>query len=86
MTTNTTPAITVQVTLFADLRRYLRKGENGPISVSLARGATVADLLTTLGIEDAEEVTAGRNGDQAMHDTVLQDGDELVLFSPMEGG
>lgn len=79
--------ITVRVTLFADLRRYLKKGESGPQPVSLPAGATVADLLTTLGITDnVEEVTAGRNGDQALHDALLSDGDDIVLFSPMEGG
>jgi molybdopterin converting factor small subunit len=86
ITHTNTGAITVKVTLFADLRRYLRKGENGPLTVSLPGGATVADLIASFGIADAEEVTAGRNGDQATHDTVLHDGDEIVLFSPMEGG
>lgn len=79
-------AITVQVTLFADLRKYLKKGENGPFSVSLPNGATVADLLAHIGIADADEVTAGRNGDQAQHQDILHDGDEIVFFSPMEGG
>jgi molybdopterin converting factor small subunit len=88
ISTREVQAITVRVTLFADLRKYLQKGENGPFSVSLPTGATVADLLAHIGIMDAEaeEVTAGRNGDQAQHDAVLQDGDDIVFFSPMEGG
>jgi molybdopterin converting factor small subunit len=87
-TTRDARAITVRVTLFADLRKYLKKGEDGPFSVSLPSGATVADLIAHIGINhaEAEEVTAGRNGDQAPHDAVLQDGDDIVFFSPMEGG
>jgi sulfur carrier protein ThiS len=83
-----TQTITVKVTLFADLRRYLAKGVTGPQPYTLPAGATVADLIALLGIPagDAAEVTAGRNGDQAQHDDVLHDGDDLVLFSPMEGG
>jgi sulfur carrier protein ThiS len=80
------PAINVKVSLFADLRRYLPKGETGAIGVALPPGATVADLIASLGITEAEEVTAGRNGEQALHDAVLRDGDDIVLFSPMEGG
>jgi sulfur carrier protein ThiS len=83
---NEAPVITVRVVLFADLRRFLRKGENGPLMVTLPGGATVADLLAAIGITDTDEVTAGRNGEQTMHDATLNDGDEILLFSPMEGG
>lgn len=80
--------IVVTVTLFADLRRYLGKGVSGPQPYTLPAGATVADLIRLIGVpaSEAGEVTAGRNGDQALHDTVLNDGDDLVMFSPMEGG
>ncbi len=80
--------ITIKATLFADLRRYLNKGVSGAQPYTLPAGSTVADLITLIGIpaEAATEVTAGRNGDQALHDAVLNDGDDLVLFSPMEGG
>ncbi len=81
-----TATITVRLTLFADLRRYLQRGQEGPLRLSLASGATVADLLTAAGIPAEDEITAGRNGELAQRETVLQDGDDLVLFSPMEGG
>jgi len=49
--------ITVAVTFFADLRRYLPRGADGPQRYSLAEGATLADLLTVIGISpDAENV------------------------------
>lgn len=81
-----TEPITVRVTLFADLRRFLPRGHEGPLEHKLPHGASVADVLQALGIPAGEEITAGRNGEQAHRDTVLNDGDDLVFFSPMEGG
>ena len=78
--------ISVRVSLFADLRRFLPRGEDGPQRLTLPAGATVADLLAAVGIPAADEVTAGLNGELAHRDTPLHDGDDLVLFSPMEGG
>ena len=78
--------INVRVTLFADLRRFLPPGQEGPQTYTLPVGATVADLLATIGIRAEEEVTPGLNGELAQRETALHDGDDLVLFSPMEGG
>jgi sulfur carrier protein ThiS len=76
----------VQVKLFADLRRYLPRGQEGPIPYKLPDGATVQDLLAAIGISPDQEITAGLNGELAARETPLHDGDELLLFSPMEGG
>jgi molybdopterin converting factor small subunit len=78
--------IDVRVRLFADLRRFLPRGYDGPLSYTLHSGATVDELLAAVGIAKDAEVTAGLNGDLAQRQTVLSNGDELVLFSPMEGG
>lgn len=78
--------IGVRVRLFADLRRFLPRGTDGPLHYTLRAGATVTDLLAAIGLPSEGEVTAGLNGDLAQRDTLLHDGDELVLFSPMEGG
>ena len=78
--------ISVRVSLFADLRRFLPRGEDGPQQLTLPAGATVADLLAAVGIPAADEITAGLNCELAHLDTPLHDGDDLVLFSPMEGG
>jgi hypothetical protein len=88
MTTPQTGAdqIAVRATLFADLRRFLPRGHEGPQSYTLPAGATVTDLLAVIGIPTDGEITTGRNGEQAQLDTVLHDGDDLVFFSPMEGG
>ena len=81
-----TDRIHVRVTLFADLRRFLPKGVEGAQTYVLPAGATVADLLATIGIPAEDEITVGLNGEQAARETVLRDGDDAVLFSPMEGG
>ena len=81
-----TTQISVRVTLFADLRRFLPRGHEGPQTYTLPADATVADLLAAIGIPPEDEVTPGLNGELAERDTPLHDGDDLVLFSPMEGG
>jgi sulfur carrier protein ThiS len=81
-----TDQIRVRATLFADLRRFLPRGADGPRTYTLHAGATVAHLLAAIGIPAEDEVTVGLNGEQAARGTVLRDGDDAVLFSPMEGG
>ena len=78
--------ITVTVVFFADLRRFLPRGANGPQRYALAPGATVADLLETIGIAPDTDLTAAVDGELAARDTPLHDGAEVMLLSPMEGG
>jgi sulfur carrier protein ThiS len=78
--------IAVTVTLFADLRRFLPRGADGPQRYAVPAGATVADLLVAVGIEGGVEVTAAVDGELAQRDTPLRDGAEVMLLSPMEGG
>jgi molybdopterin converting factor small subunit len=78
--------ITVAVTFFADLRRFLPRGATGPQRYDLAPGATVADLLETIGIESDTDLTAAVDSELAARDTRLHDGAEVMLLSPMEGG
>lgn len=80
------PTIAVRLTLFADLRRFEPKGSNGPRTFALRPGATVADLVAEAGVPADEDVTVGLNGDRASLDAALNEGDEVVLFSQMEGG
>lgn len=78
------------VTLFADLRRFGPKNHEGSISVTLESDARVEEMLTAVGIPDDEsvrgEITVGLNGVLSQRDSVLRDGDEVMIFSPMEGG
>jgi sulfur carrier protein ThiS len=78
--------ITVSVTFFADLRRHLPKGADGPQRYRLARGATLSDLLAVVGIEPDRQLTLAVDGELAARDTPLRDGADVMLLSPMEGG
>jgi aldehyde:ferredoxin oxidoreductase len=78
--------MTVTVTLFADLRRFLPRGAEGPQRFTVREGATLADLLATIGVAADAEVTAAVDGELAARDTPLRDGADVMLLSPMEGG
>jgi len=81
-----TGSITVSVTFFADLRRFLPRGAEGPQLYTVPEGATAADLLAAIGIEDGAEVTIAVDGELASRDTPLRQGTEVMLLNPMEGG
>ena len=78
--------VAVSVTLFADLRRFLPRGADGPQRYVLPDGATVAELLEAIGIPAGSELTAAVNGELAALDAPLAPDDEVMLLSPMEGG
>jgi sulfur carrier protein ThiS len=78
--------LTVTVTFFADLRRFLPRGADGPQRYTVREGATLAELLAAVGIEPGAEVTVAVDGELAAPDTPLRDGADVMLLSPMEGG
>ncbi|HXJ77602.1 MAG TPA: MoaD/ThiS family protein [Candidatus Methylomirabilis sp.] len=78
--------LAVNVTFFADLRRFLPRGADGPQPYRVPRGATLADLLAAIGIEPDAELTLAVDGELAERDTPLRDGADVMLLSPMEGG
>ena len=80
--------IEVRLVLFADLRRVLPPGHEGQFTLVVPVGATVADLVaaTELQFHPDEQLKAGINGEPSPLDTAVKAGDEVVLFSPMEGG
>jgi molybdopterin converting factor small subunit len=78
--------LTVTVVFFADLRRFLPRGENGPQRYRVKPGAAVADLLDAIGIDADADLTVAVDGELATRDTALRDGAEVMLLSPMEGG
>ena len=78
-------SIAVSVVLSAALRR--RPGrDHGPERHVLPAGATLADLLTALGLDAALDLTAAIDGELADRTTPLHDGAEVMLLAPMEGG
>lgn len=82
----TTSTISVSVKLFGDLRKYARKAAPDLLPIALPAGATVGELAAQIGIKPEDEMIAGVNGEQAEAATVLHDGDQVLLLSPMEGG
>jgi len=78
--------ITVTVAFFADLRRFLPRGADGPQRYTVREGATLADLLTAIGVAPDAEVTAAVDGELAARDTPLSDGADVMLLTPMQGG
>jgi sulfur carrier protein ThiS len=79
-------AITVKVTFFADLRRFLPRGADGPQPYIVPDRATVDDLLAMIGVPPDADVTIAVDGEQAARETPLRDGADVMLLSPMEGG
>jgi sulfur carrier protein ThiS len=78
--------ITVMVTFFADLRRFLPRGTDGPQRYTVSERATVDDLLAMIGIAPDAELTIAVDGEQADREAPLHEGAEVMLLSPMEGG
>ena len=89
----------VHVQLFSILRDCLPAGsERGQATVNLPEGATLADLVSHLGIDrhlgcDAAELTATASWQVLVSGQfeidmgrVLQDGDQVHVFPPISGG
>ncbi len=79
-------AVSVTVKLFSNLRRFVPMGHDGRLSFSLPPGATIADIQADIGIPPEEEITIAIGDDLVGRDTVLEDGDQVTLIAPMEGG
>ena len=78
--------ITVRVRLFAALRRFLPPDIDGPLERTLPSGATVADLRDAIGVPDNADATVAINGELAERKDALEDGADVMVLSPMEGG
>ena len=78
--------IGVSVVLSAALRRRWPGGGDGPQRHVVPAGATVADLLSAVGIDADIDLTAAVDGELAERHTPLHDGAEVVFLVPMEGG
>jgi sulfur carrier protein ThiS len=77
----------VEVHLFSILREHLPPdGERGRVSVTVAQGATVADLIEQLGITRRVRLVAVNGVQESDRQRVLQDGDYVKLFPTMVGG
>jgi len=77
--------IRVTVRPFSDLRKFFRQGEESR-EVEVPTGTTVRQLLVLLGVDYGEFWRASVRDTLVDDNTVLQDGDEALLFPPVAGG
>ena len=75
----------IAVHTFAHLRDFAPVGR-GKFELTLADGATIADLFAALRIPSTVEAVMLVNGRRADPATRLNNDDEVTLFPPMEGG
>jgi len=59
---------------------------NDPVTCELADGATVADLITQLGLTRSEVAVISVDGVYCYANYMLSDGAQIVFISPMGGG
>lgn len=72
----------IHVTLYGELRRY--HPQRGAVDVP--NGATVAALLTALGVDDRHPRIVAVNDETVAEDHILADGDHLEAFHAVAGG
>ena len=77
----------VGVQLFATLARYLPAGATGDgLATDVEPGATVGDVIRSLGIPPEFELVSVVNGHDAPPEHILAEGDVVSLFPPLAGG
>lgn len=77
----------VTVNLHASLIRYLPSGSTGRAAVlDVPDGATVAAVISRLGIPAGHTKMMVSGDDHLELTTVLRDGQEVNLFPPLAGG
>ncbi|MBP39368.1 MAG: MoaD/ThiS family protein [Dehalococcoidia bacterium] len=75
--------ITVEVLNSAD--KILPEG--GKLAtIELPEGSTVGDAMRALGTPDTSQWNAAISGELVYADTVVSDGDSILVFTPIQGG
>lgn len=77
----------IEIALFAYLADYQPDGLGGrsPRAFTLDEGASVDDIIGSLGLPDEPRIVFV-NGKHAEESDVLTDGDRLAIFPPVAGG
>lgn len=75
----------VRVRCFTGMRPYAPDGQ-GDFSLELVEGATLRELLRQLQVPADATPFIAVNGRRAEAHHTLHDGDEVVMFTTMEGG
>lgn len=75
----------IRVRCFTGMRPYAPEGE-GDVKIELAEGTRVGQLLDQMGVPADVRPFIAVNGRKTDQDKTLYDGDDVVLFTQMEGG
>lgn len=75
----------IRVRCFTGMRQYAPEGE-GDSKTELAEGTRVGQLLDQMGVPADVRPFIAVNGRKTDQDKTLYDGDDVVLFTQMEGG
>lgn len=73
----------IRVRCFTGMRQYAPEGD---VTIALAEGARVGQLLDQMGVPAKAQPFIAVNGRKADPEATLRDGDDVVLFTQMEGG
>ncbi|MDK2930768.1 MAG: ThiS family [Bacillota bacterium] len=73
----------VNVVLFGTMRKYAKEDK---FQMEFEEGAKLSDLLDRLKIEDRVYIIVLVNGRRADEDTVLTDGANVHILTPVGGG
>ena len=75
----------IRVRCFTGMRQYAPEGQ-GDFEQKLAVGTRVGQLLDQMGVPADGRLFIVVNGRRTDRDRHLNEGDTVVLFTPMEGG
>lgn len=75
----------ITVKVYGHLRRYL-PGNAEKAVLEMEDGSAINDLLSSRKIPDEDVWIVTRNGERAQGASVLSDGDEVCIFTPVGGG
>ena len=78
--------ISVEVAVFATLRRYRPDGDGGAFWLDVPQGTTVDDLVDMLGIPASEMKQTFVDSVRQEGGHVLKDKERVAIFPPIAGG
>jgi len=76
----------ITIKLYSMLRSYLADGDKGVAEREFPDGATIADVVASLGIPEKIPRITLINGEQKEAGYELSEGDVLSVFPPIAGG
>lgn len=76
----------VEVKLFSRLQDHLPPEARGVVTIELAEGTTIRQLLADLGIDEHIKLLSVNGQREADWDRMLRDGDKVRIFPIVVGG